>query len=124
MYCPKCFNQSLFLKQKGAVDIYINGKRRDTGRFLFNIDPTYYDEVVADFRHKCDEFFKWYSNFNNKDSIQYVELHTGDVKCENGCSFSPLEKFSAVDSVIPSSEIKAIIEQLAETYSMQVELKF
>jgi hypothetical protein len=124
MYCPKCFNQTLFIKQKGVVDIYINGKKRDSGRFLFNMDPSYTEQNVQDFRHKCDDFFKWYSGFNNKDSIQYVELHTVDVKCESGCAFSPMERFSAVDSVISSNQIKQVIEQLAQKYSMQVELKF
>lgn len=123
MYCPKCFNQTLFIKQKGVVDIYINGKKRDNGRFLFNMDPSYYDDVVRDFQDKCDDFFKWYSSFNNRDAIQYVELHTVDVKCESGCAFSPMEKFSAVDAVISSSVIKKVIEQLAQKYSMQVELK-
>ena len=123
MYCPKCFNQTLFIKQKGVVDIYINGKRRDNGRFLFNMDPAYHEEVIADFTNKCDDFFKWYAGFNNQDSIQYVELHTVDVKCDSGCAFSPMERFSAVDSVISGTEIKKIIQKLAEKYSMQVELK-
>ncbi len=123
MYCPKCFNQTLRIKPKGVVDIYINGKKRDNGRFLFNMEPGHHEEVVSDFKKKCDDFFQWYSNFNNKDSIQLVELYTIDVKCEDGCAFAPSEKFSAVDCVISSAEIKEIIGTLANKYSMEVQLK-
>lgn len=123
MYCPKCLNQTLFIQTKGVVDIIINGKKRDNGRFLFNMDPDFYEAVVADFYKKCEEFFKWYSEFKNQDTIQYIELLTVDVKCENNCRFSPMERFSAVDVVIDRKTITKVINELGAKYNMTVELK-
>ena len=38
MYCPKCYNNSLSMASRGVVDIIINGKQMDAGRFLYNIN--------------------------------------------------------------------------------------
>lgn len=123
MYCPKCLNQTLFIQTKGVVDIYINGKKRDNGRFLYNMDPAYEDAVISDFTTKCEEFFKWYADFKNKDTIQYIELLTVDIKCESNCRFSPMERFSAVDTVISREVIQDVLTSLGEKYSLEVELK-
>ena len=123
MYCPKCLSQTLFIQPKGVVDIYINGKKRDNGRFLYNMDPAYEEEVFNDFKAKAEEFFKWYSDFKNKETIEYVELLTVDVKCDNNCRFSPMERFSAVDTVISSEAILEVFSELGEKYNLDVELK-
>ena len=123
MYCPKCLNETLFIKPKGVIDIFINGKKRDNGRFLYNIQESEKEQLVADFKLKCEEFFKWYSQFNNQDPIEYVELLTVDVKCENSCKFSPLERFSAVDIIVKRSLIEEILTELGEKYKMRIALK-
>ncbi len=116
-------NQSLFIKRKGVIDIFINGKKRDNGRFLYDMDSAREDKLLADFENKCEEFFQWYSNFNNQDPIEYVELLTVDVKCENNCKFSPMERFSAVDVVIKREDIEEILTDLSEKYKMTLQLK-
>jgi hypothetical protein len=123
MYCPKCLNQTLFIKPKGVVDIYINGKKRDNGRFLYNMDPAYEEEVLSDFTNKCEEFFKWYGDFKNKETIEYIELLTVDIKCENNCRFSPMERFSAVDTIITSEVILDVLTTFGKKYNLEVELK-
>lgn len=123
MYCPKCLSQTLFIQPKGVVDIYINGKKRDNGRFLYNMDPSFADAVFADFKKKCEEFFRWYSDFKNKETIEYVELLTVDVRCDNGCKFSPMERFSAVDTIISREVIQHVFKELGKKYELEVELK-
>lgn len=123
MYCPKCLNQTLYIKPKGVIDIIINGKKRDNGRFLYDMDSAKEDKLLKDFHEKCEEFFQWYSNFNNQDPIEYVELLTVDVKCENNCRFSPMERFSAVDIVIKREDIEEVLTELSEKYNMTIQLK-
>ena len=123
MYCPKCLNNSLHLCAKGVVDISINNKRRDSGRFIFNMSPSEKQAMLEDFAVKCEEFFQWYSNFQNKDPIHRLELTTSDVKCENGCKFSAMEKFSAIGTVIDTRTIKTVVDELGEKYSLKIELK-
>lgn len=113
----------MFIQPKGVVDIYINGKKRDNGRFLYNMDPAYEEEVFEDFKKKSEEFFKWYGDFKNKETIEYVELLTVDVKCDNSCRFSPMERFSAVDTVISRETILEVFEELGQKYGLEVELK-
>ncbi len=105
------------------MDIYINGKKRDNGRFLYNMDPAYKEAVFSDFKKKAEEFFRWYSDFKNQQTIEYVELLTVDVRCENGCKFSPMERFSAVDTVVSREAILDVFDELGKKYDMSVNLK-
>jgi hypothetical protein len=123
MYCPKCLSNTLYIEPKGVVDIYINGKKRDNGRFLYNMDPVFEEATIADFKRKVDEFMSWYSNFQNQEPIEYLELLTVDVRCENNCRFSPMERFSAVDTVISRDIVREVLEEVGEKYKMELQLK-
>lgn len=123
MYCPKCLNNSLRINAKGVVDIIINGKKRDSGRFIFHTAESEREAMLADFETKCEEFFQWYSNFQNKEPINRLELTTSDVKCENGCRFSAMDKFSAVNNIIDAKTIKEIIDRVGPKYNLTVELQ-
>lgn len=123
LYCPKCLNNSLHYNPKGVINIIINGKQMDAGRFIYNLDPTELDKMIFDFKKKSEEFFKWYSNFQNKEAIARVELLTLDVKCDNKCVIPTNLKFSAVDTLIPSSVIKSTFQELGEKFKLEIELK-
>jgi hypothetical protein len=123
MYCPACFNNSLFVQSKGTINIVINGMQRDSGKILFNLEDTYSNQLMKDLEAKCGEFFQWYSNFNNPEPINYVELLTPNMKCENGCNFPPNQKFTAIDYVVSAKTLKELIKKLGEKYNMEVELK-
>jgi hypothetical protein len=111
------------MNSKGVVDITINGKKRDSGRFIFYTAASERPAMMADFETKCEEFFQWYSNFQNKDPVHRLELTTSDVKCENGCRFSAMDKFSAVDNIIDSKTIREVVDKYAQKYNIKVELK-
>ncbi len=111
------------MNAKGVVDIIINGKKRDSGRFIYYMAESERLAMLADFETKCEEFFQWYSNFQNKEPISRLELTTSDVKCENGCRFSASEKFSAINTIIDASTIKSIIDKVGPKYNLTVELK-
>ncbi|MCR9205714.1 MAG: hypothetical protein NXH75_14110, partial [Halobacteriovoraceae bacterium] len=91
--------------------------------FLYNMDPGYSDAIIGDFRNKVDEFMSWYSNFQNQEPIEYLELLTVDVRCENNCRFSPMERFSAVDTIISREIVREVLEEVGEKYKMELQLK-
>lgn len=124
MYCPKCLEDGLFLKSRGVVELVINGKQMDAGRFLFNRDTSKKEEIYSDFKKKLEEFFSWYSQFKNPEPIQVVELSTADFKCE-GCGFSPSFKhrFPIADVLIPQAFVVKCLKEQAEKYKLDIKLK-
>lgn len=123
MYCPKCFNDSLYIKPKGVVHLIINGKQMDAGRFLFNQDESKKEYIVDDFTLKIREFFSWYSNFQNKQPIEVVEICTGDVKCESGCHIDLNLKFSVIGDILPRKVVSDIMDKMSKKYNIKTELK-
>ena len=123
MYCPKCLNNSLRLEAKGVVNIIINGKQMDAGRFLFDMGPGGEEKTIEDFKKKVDEFFKWYSNFQNKEPINYVELLSNHFKCEEGCFLSANDRFSILDIILPIDLVKTTLTEAGKKYGMDVQLK-
>lgn len=87
------------------------------------MDPSFEDATINDFREKVDEFMSWYSNFQNREPIEYLELLTVDVRCDNNCKFSPMERFSAVDTVISREVVREVLEEVGEKYKLELELK-
>jgi len=123
MYCPKCLNNSLRINAKGVVDMTINGKKRDSGRFIFHTDQSEQEAMLKDLEIKCEEFFQWYSQFQNKEPISRLELNTSDVKCENGCRFSARDKFSVINNIIDAKTIKEIVDRVGSKYNLTIELQ-
>ncbi len=123
MYCPACFNDSLYLKPKGVVDVIINGKQMDSGRILFTLESHRKTEVQKDLLKKIEEFFKWYSNFHNRTPIKNVSLLTLDFKCSNSCALPLNQKISVVGHLISRKKLKKELEKLAEKYQMTLELE-
>lgn len=124
MYCPKCLENGLFLKSRGVVELIINGKQMDAGRFLFNRDTSKKEEIYSDFKKKLEEFFSWYSQFKNTEPIQIVELSTADFKCEV-CGFSPplKQRFPIADVLIPQSVVIKCLKEQGEKYNLDIKLK-
>ena len=123
MYCPKCLNNTLRLSSRGVINLIINGKQMDAGRFLYNIQSMDKREILAELSLKIEEFFKWYSNFRNQTAIEVVELITSDMQCEEGCNLPLNHRISIVDVLISSKDLSAILGRLAEKYDMQIEIK-
>ncbi|EQC48736.1 hypothetical protein [Bacteriovorax sp. DB6_IX] len=121
MYCPKCMNNSLHVNSRGVMHIIVNGKQMDAGRFLYHLDDSevqFYNDLSA----KLEEFFKWYSGFQNVESITKVEIATSDVSCDNKCRLPLNNKFSVVDNVIPVKKLKEILENLGTKYKLSIEI--
>jgi hypothetical protein len=121
-YCPICLNDTLELSDNGVVDLIINNKQMDTGRFLYNMARDDSDKIFEAFTKKMEEFFEWYSNFQNQDPIKYVQLITGDFKCKNTCSIPMGTKFSVIVALFEQEKVDTAIKRIAEKYNMKVQL--
>ncbi|EQC46550.1 hypothetical protein M900_2455 [Bacteriovorax sp. Seq25_V] len=93
----------------------------DAGRFLFNFEKDK-STFVSDLETKLDEFFKWYSNFQNIDSITKIEICTSDVSCENKCSIPINNRFSVIDIAISSKKLKEILDEHARKYGLEIHM--
>jgi len=124
VYCPKCFNSTLALNNRGVVDLIINSKQMDAGRFLFNLESNNREKIIQDFRLKLEEFFEWYSGFKNIEPIQYVEVCTADFKCTN-CQYVPglKNRYSIIDSLIPQKIMIQSLQELSTKYHLELKLK-
>ncbi|EQC49864.1 hypothetical protein M899_2602 [Bacteriovorax sp. BSW11_IV] len=122
MYCPKCFNSSLNFNTRGIIHVIINGKQMDSGRFLYNLDHLDDPQFLNDLKDKVEEFFKWYSQFQNQEVITTVELCTSDVVCENKCAIAIDQKFSILDVMVRKQTLIKILNDLSSKYGVKVEL--
>ena len=68
-YCPICFNNSLTLKPTGKISILLNGKPSSHGQLLYNLNSQEGHEIKKEFLVKMEEYFKWYGDLNNAESI-------------------------------------------------------
>ncbi len=123
MYCPKCLNESLYLCDHGVVNLIINNKQMDAGRFLYSMDDHSRDELIAALSLKIEEFFKWYSNFKNREDIEVVELCTSDVVCENKCSLGLNHRISIIDVLISKNQLAELLAEIGNKYNMNIKIK-
>ena len=124
MYCPVCLNNSLKISSRGVVHLRINGKQMDTGRFLYNIDRESKEVLLQNFRDKIEEFFRWYSSFQNIKPIQTIDICSSDYICENGCIIPVNKKCSVIDVLLSKKIVKEIFEEFGEKYRIEIELEF
>ena len=122
MYCPSCLNNTLYLKSRGVINIIVNGKQMDSGRFLYNFEKEK-SVFLADLKEKLEEFFKWYSNFTNTDPITRIEINTLDAACDNGCRTAPGIRYSVFESNLLSlNEIRPILDELGKKHGLEIEI--
>jgi hypothetical protein len=120
MYCPKCLNNSLSIKESGVVEIFINEKKMDSGRFLFSAIISE-EELYADAKNKLNEFIKWLSNFSNLEPLKKIKFITTDVKCELGCS-TAFTEINAVGQIVQPAQLNSILAEISEKYDMELVL--
>jgi len=111
------------VKSKGVVHLVVNGKKMDSGRFLFNFEESSKEEFFQTFTEKLENFFKWYSGFKNQDPIAVVELYTNDTTCEEGCHIPLDYHVSVIDFLIDKKKLSDLLSKEAVKYQMTIEIK-
>ncbi|EPZ51685.1 hypothetical protein M902_2242 [Bacteriovorax sp. BAL6_X] len=120
MFCPKCLSNSLHLKEKGVIHILVNGRQKDTGRFLFSLESR--PEITQNISNKILEHFKWIASFQNTKPVENVNIITSDAKCDNGCALPLAQKFSLLDYIVSTREVKSMVLVHAKECGLDVEL--
>ena len=124
MYCPSCFGNSLEISSSGVIHLAINGKRMDTGRFLFNKNKESLENIQEKLLTKIDEFFSWYSDFQNRDPISHLQVYTSDFDCSAGCKIPMTTKIGVTKILFDPSTIEKKIEDLGKKYGLAIKLNF
>ncbi len=122
MYCPKCFSDSITMNPRGVVHISINGMHMDSGRFLYNCARETPEEIKENFLKKLEEFFKWYSTFQNKASITVIQTVSSDFYCESKCKLDIGSKFSILDILIPYDVVDELLKSLGKKYNLDIKI--
>jgi hypothetical protein len=121
-YCPSCYNQSLKLSHRGVIHIVINGIKMDTGRFLFNLKSDKAADIRKSLLKKVEEFIMWYSNFDNKDPLSKLSIHSADFKCANQCPIALDAQISVIGVIFPEKDVERMFKSLGEKYGLDVRL--
>ena len=122
IYCPVCFNHTLFLKEKGKVTIYFDGKQRTSGQFIFNLEDQRPDQLKQVLEEKLEEYFKWYGEFQNKAPIKKIDLFSSDFFCENGCEIPSSTKLSVIGVLFSEKYVMDLISDLASDNEILLDL--
>lgn len=123
MYCPVCFADTLYMKPRGVITTIINGKQMNTGRFLFNDIKDSHTEMLGKLKAKVEEFFKWYSSFQNKDPITKFGLYSSDFSCKKECKIPINTRISIIGILFTPDEVNKILLELGTKYKMKIELQ-
>ena len=97
----------------GVAEFIVNDRKRDTAKFIF--DLTNKDKSQREVTLKAQEFFKWYSGFQNVEKIKKVELLTSDYSCASGCKLPLNLKFNLMElDFFRSLTIKLVEKECAK----------
>lgn len=124
MYCPVCLNDGLKINSKGILKLSFNGKQKDSSKVLYNLKKETTEQVYGNIKDKMEEFFKWYSTFNNKETIENVEIFTLDLTCTSkNCAMPFNSKISMIGMIIDQKKVKEFTEELGKKYNIKTNIK-
>ncbi len=118
MYCPKCFDDSLEIARSGVIQVSINGMQRDAGKIVYNLDKEKREDVEKNILKKVEEFFKWYSGFNNQEPIKSLQVFTNSFSCQNCCVLPATTQIDVVGHLISKSSLFSGAQVLATKYGI------
>lgn len=122
MYCPVCFNSTLSPASNGVIRLTFNGKSKNTSQFFYNVHQQRPDEIYNKLRLVVEEYFKWYAEFQNKDTIKNVQLTSSDFVCKNGCKLNNTHKINVVGSLLLPELIVEILNEAGKKFGIDVKV--
>lgn len=125
MYCPVCFQNTMKIRSSGVIKLSFNGKSRNTSLYTYNLQKDTQEQLDAKLREKIVDFFSFYAEFNNKTPIKVFELYSADFMCTNSCKIDVMNtKVSVVGIVYPRPVVKAILNEEAKKFGIEIEVNF
>lgn len=120
MYCPVCFNDTLKIASSGVVKMTFDGKSKSTSQFFFNLKEDSEEKTSEKLQKTIEDYFEYYSNFQNKVPIKEVDAFSIDFKCSNKCPMNMKNKLSVVNLVFHSQTLAMCLEAAAEKYQIEL----
>ena len=71
---------------------------------------------------KMEEYFRWYGDLQNAESIFSIDVVSDDFVCESGCSLPANTKPSVVGILFSEKFIKDTSHDLASKYHVELSL--
>ena len=123
MYCPICFNDTLKIASSGVVKMTFNGKSKSTSQFYFNLKEDSEIKTSEKLQATIEEYFEYYSNFQNKIPIKEIEAYSIDFKCSNKCAISMSNKMSVINLVFHAKTLSLALEAAAKKFEIALDPK-
>ncbi len=123
MYCPVCFQNTMKIRSSGVIKLSFNGKSRNTSLYTYNLQKETTEQLNAKLREKIVDFFRFYSEFNNKTPIKNFEAYSADFMCTNSCKIDVMStKVSVVGIVYPIALVRAMLQEEGKKFGIEIEL--
>jgi hypothetical protein len=123
MYCPICFNDTLKISSSGVVKFTFNGKSKSTSQMFYNLAQDKDIDLLKKLNEVVEDYFSYYSNFQNKDPIKYIEAFSIDFKCSQKCVIDLSNKVNVIGVLFSLQEIKQAVVELGKKYQVPLDLK-
>lgn len=111
------------MESKGVIFFMVNGKIKDTNKFLFNLEKQSEEELWDAFEDTFDSFIKWYSTFKNREDLHKFSIYTNNYRCENACVFRADLKFSVLDILFSRKKLLEVINRICQDYGVACDLE-
>lgn len=123
MYCPVCLHDSLKIATNGVVKLIFNGKSKSTSQIYFNLLKDSPADISKKLEVVINDYFSYYSNFQNKDSIDSLHCFSFDFKCTNNCVMSLEKKMNVVELVFSKENLLEIIQRSAKKHNIPINIE-
>lgn len=100
-----------------------DGKSKSTSQFFFNLKEDSEQKTSEKLNHVIEDYFEYYSNFQNKEPIKEVEAFSVDFKCSNKCGMSFANKISVINLVFHQKTLSLLLESAAKKYNLTLNPK-
>jgi hypothetical protein len=125
MYCPVCFQDVLRIKSNGVIKLAFNGKSKNSSLFTYNLQKETQEQLLTKLNDKVEDFFSFYSQFQNKIPMKTFEAYSSDFLCTSGCKIDLVNtRVSVIGLVYSISEIKSVLEKQGKKFGITIEVYF
>ena len=100
-----------------------NGKSKSTSQFYFNLKEDSEIKTSEKLQATIEEYFEYYSNFQNKIPIKEIEAYSIDFKCSNKCAISMSNKMSVINLVFHAKTLSLALEAAAKKFEIALDPK-
>lgn len=123
MYCPVCFNASLKPSSSGVLKMTFNKKSRATSQMHYNTNTESPMHIYKQLQAVMEDYLSWYSEFQNIDPINEIEVISSDYKCSNGCQLNMNHRINSLDDFLDKNEVLRLLKESCQKFNIPCSIK-